>query len=116
MFPTEIIIKNNSCQIINNHLTHYELKTLFINNPYEVYAMVNESLEEEEPMLTTFLILYSVDFEDNVILYDISRQMHTTLTTKLSILEKGYLEFIDVGMVDRHPIKFYKREQTNEDT
>ena len=95
--------------MIDNDLTKNELKTLFKNNPYEIYAIVNESLEKEEPMLTTFLVLYSNDFEENVILYDISTQIHSTITTELSFLGKGYLEFIDVGIVDRYPIKFYKR-------
>jgi hypothetical protein len=114
MFPAEITIRKKTFQIIDNHLTKNELKALFINNPYGVYAIVNESMEKEEPMLTTFLVLYSVDFEENVILYDISRQIHTTITTELFFLEKGYIEFIDVGMVDRYPIKFYKKEEIYE--
>lgn len=114
MFPAEIRIRNKTYQIINNHLTENELKALFKNNPYGVYAIVNESLEKEEPMLTTFLVLHSVHFEDNVILYDISRQIHTTITTELFFLAKGYIEFIDVGMVDRYPIKFYKKEEIHE--
>ena len=111
MFPMEITIRNKNYQIIDNDLTKNELKTLFKNNPYEIYAIVNESLEKEEPMLTTFLVLHSDDFEENVILYDISTQIHSTITTELFFLAKGYLEFIDVGIVDRYPIKFYKREE-----
>jgi hypothetical protein len=114
MFPAKISIRNKTYQIIDNYLTKNELKALFKNNPYEVYAVVNESLEKEDPMLTTFLVLHSVDFENNVILYDISRQLHTTITTELGFLAKGYVEFIDVGMVDRYPIKFYKREEVYE--
>lgn len=114
MFPAKISIRNKTYQIIDNPLTKNELKTLFKNNPYEMYAVVNEGLEKEEPMLTTFLVLHSIDFENNVILYDISRQINTTITTELSFLEKGYIEFIDVGMVDRYPIKFYKKEENYE--
>ncbi len=114
MFPTEIKIRNKTYKIIDNPLSKNELTALFKNDPYEVYAIVNESLENEEPMLTTFLILYSVDFENNVILYDISRQINTTITTDLFFLEKGYIEFIDVGMVDRYPIKFYKKVEIHE--
>jgi hypothetical protein len=114
MFPAKISIRNKTYQIMDNHLTKSELEALFKNNPYEVYAVVNEGLEKEEPMLTTFLVLHSVDFENNVILYDISRQIHTTITTDLSFLEKGYIEFIDVGMVDRYPIKIYKQEENYE--
>lgn len=114
MFPADITIRKKTYEIIDNHLTKNELKALFKNNPYGVYAIVNESMEKEEPMLTTFLVLHSADFEDNVILYDISRQLHTTITTELGFLAMGYVEFIDVGMVDRYPIKFYKREEIYE--
>ncbi|CAM5734266.1 hypothetical protein SAFG77S_11601 [Streptomyces afghaniensis] len=111
MFPAEITIRNKNYQMIDYYLTENELKALLKYNPYEVYAIVNESLEKEEPLLTTFLVLYSDDFEDNIILYDVSRQIHTTITTEVFFLAKGYIEFIDVGMVDRYPIKFYKKEE-----
>jgi len=111
MFPAEITIRNRNYQMIDNYLTKNKLKSLFKNNPYEVYAIVNESLDKEEPILTTFQVLHSDDFGDNVILYDVSRQIHTTITTELFFLAKGYIEFIDVGMVDRYPIKFYKKEE-----
>ncbi|WP_456276769.1 hypothetical protein [Bacillus sp. AK128] len=111
MFPADIRIRKKTYQIIDSHLTKSELNGLFKNNPYGVYAIINESLEREDPMLTTFLVLHSDDFEDNVILYDISRQQHSTITTELGFLAKGYVEFIDVGVVDRYPIKFYKREE-----
>jgi hypothetical protein len=111
MFPTKIKRRNKTYYIINNFLTESELKELFQKNPYDVYAIVNESLEKDEPMLTTFLVLYSIEFEDNVILYDISRQHHTTVTTELSTIAKGYVEFIDVGIVDRYSIKFYIQDE-----
>lgn len=62
-------------------------------------------------MLTTFLSLYSVDFEDTVILYDISKQHHTTVSTELCFLTKGYVEIIDVGIVDRYPLRFYIKDE-----
>lgn len=111
MFPKSVTIRCKSYHMINNQLTQNELKALFLSSPYNVYAIVNESLEKETTMFTTFLVLYSVDFEDNVILYDVSRQIHTTVTTDLNILTKGYIEFIDVGVVDRYSIKFYMRDE-----
>ena len=66
-------------------------------------------MDNDDQMLTTFLVLHTNDFEENVILYDVSRQVHTTITTELFFLLKGYIEFIDVGTVDRYPIKLYKR-------
>lgn len=114
MFPVELTIKDQIYHIINNQLNENELKAFFKNNPYDVYAIINEGLENEDPMLTTFLVLYSDEFENNVILYDISRQLHTTITTELFFLEKGYIEIIGVGIVDRYSIKFYKKVEIDE--
>jgi predicted hydrolase (HD superfamily) len=114
MFPKTLIIRKETYEIIDEHLTEKQLKEFMRANPYGVYALVNEGLNNDDQMLTTFLVLHTVDFEDNVILYDVSRQVHTTVTTELFFLVKGYIEFIDVGMVDRYPIKLYRRKDIYE--
>ena len=114
MFPKTLTIRKETYEIIDEHLTENQLKEFLNDNPYEVYAVINEDLDNDEQMLTTFLVLHTVDFEDNVILYDVSRQVHTTVTTELYFLAKGYIEFVDVGIVDRYPIKLYKRKDTYE--
>jgi hypothetical protein len=114
MFPKTLTIRKEAYEIIDEHLTEKQLKEFLNDNPYEVYAVVNEDLDNDGQMLTTFLVLHTVDFEDNVILYDITRQVHTTVTTELYFLAKGYIEFIDVARVDRYPIKLYKRKGTYE--
>lgn len=58
-------------------------------------------------MLTTFLLLHAKEFENNVLLYDVSRQHPSTVKTELFFLAKGYIEFIDVGIVDRYPVRLY---------
>lgn len=84
---------------------------MLLRNPYDVFAIMNENLEKgEEPLLTTFLVLYHAEFENNVMLYDISRQKHTTITTELYFLKQGYYEVINVGRVDRYPMKVYIKE------
>ncbi|WP_426860862.1 hypothetical protein [Cytobacillus gottheilii] len=85
-----------------------------VRNLNQIYAIVNESLEKGEYKLTTFLVLYATDFEENVILYDVSRQIHTTVKTDIEVLVKGYIEMINVGMVDRYPFKFYIKEHSDE--
>lgn len=114
MFPTTLTVRSKSYQVIDEQLTEQQLKKFLQNNPYEVYAVVNEDLDNDDQVLTTFLVIHTVDFEDNVILYDVSRQAHTTVTTELNFLVKGYIEFIDVGIVDRYSIKLYKRKDIYE--
>ncbi|WP_423409024.1 hypothetical protein AABM38_02740 [Heyndrickxia sp. MSNUG] len=114
MFPETITIRKETYEIIDEHLTEKQLKAFLRDNPYGVYALVNEDLDNDDQMMTTFLVLHNGDFEDNVILYDVSRQVHTTVTTELYFLAKGYVEFIDVGKVDRYPIKLYKRKDIYE--
>ncbi|MEW5571618.1 hypothetical protein [Rossellomorea marisflavi] len=114
MFPGKISRKNNDYKIRNNLDKELDLKQLLLRNPYDIYAIVNESLDDTEPMMTTFLVVYSDEFEDNVILYDISRQNYTTFTTDISTCTKGYIEVIDVCRIARYPIKFYVKELYNE--
>lgn len=111
MFPAKILRNNMQYNLVKKIFSESDLKELFIKYPYGVYAIVDEKLEESEPMLTTFLVLHSREFEERVILYDVSRQPHTTVTTELHFLAKGYIEFIDVGQVDRYPIRFYVKEE-----
>ena len=110
MFPKKINRKNKDYTICNNLNTKSGLEQLLLQNPYDIYAIVNESLDDTDPMMTTFLVLYSDEFKDNVILYDISRQNHTTFTTHISTCTKGYIEVIDVCRIDRYPIKFYVKD------
>ncbi|MBT2736192.1 hypothetical protein [Bacillus sp. ISL-7] len=111
MFPSKLSNNNREYYLVRKSLSEYELKELLLLNPYDVYAVVNESLDDKGvTMFTTFLVLHAIDFENRVILYDVSRQQHSTITTELCFLAKGYIEFIDVGQVDRYPIRFYIRE------
>jgi len=109
MFPATITKRNTSYQLIEPTLTETEIRDLLLQKRYEIFAVVNESLEKTETMFTTFLVLHAAEFENNVILYDVSRQLHTTITTELFFLSKGYIEFIDVGIVDRYPVRMYKK-------
>jgi hypothetical protein len=110
MFPSVITQRNQDYHQLDTSLSQLQIKQLLISNPYDIFAVVNESHDQlEENMFTTFLVLHSAEFDNRVILYDISRQTHTTITTEISILSKGYIEYIDVGMVDRFPVKLYKR-------
>ena len=110
MFPKKINRKNQEYKILDIKNDESCLGRLLRQNPYDIYANVNESLDDTTPMMTTFLVLYSDDFENNIILYDVSRQKHTTFTTNLSTCTKGYIEIIDVCRIDRYPIKFYVKE------
>ncbi|MCM3163691.1 hypothetical protein [Metabacillus litoralis] len=110
MFPSVITQRDQDYHLIDTSLSQSQLKQLLTSNPYDIFAVVNEGHDQsEEDMFTTFLVLHSAEFDNRVILYDISRQAHTTITTEISFLSKGYIEFIDVGMVDRYPVKLYKR-------
>ncbi|VEF49137.1 Uncharacterised protein [Bacillus freudenreichii] len=111
MFPKIINQQGTTFNMLECQLVGKELRELFKKHPYEIYAIVDESIDNDNPMLTTFLVLHSADFQDNVLLYDISREHHTTFTTKLFYLAKGYIEVIDVGIVDRFPVKLYKKEE-----
>ena len=110
MFP--MILKQNGQKYdpYKMAFTESSLKEFLLQNPYDIYAVVNENLDNQsEPILTTFLVLYAKDFEHKVILYDVSRERHTTITTDIFSLAKGYVEIIDVGHVDRYPLQFYTR-------
>lgn len=112
MFPSKITMNNEEYLIVQDKLDEIELKELLLQRPYEVYAMVNESIEEQsELMLTTFLVLHTNDFGKKVILYDVSRERHSTVTTKIGLISKGYVEMIEVGIIDRFPIVFYAKEE-----
>ncbi|MBM7650473.1 hypothetical protein JOC78_003465 [Bacillus ectoiniformans] len=111
MFANVIEKNNETYRVVSEVLSETALGDLLLQNPYNAYVVMNESLEEgEDPLLTTFLVLYHSKFENNVILYDISRQKHTTITTELYFLKQGYHEQINVGRVDRYPIQLYIRE------
>jgi hypothetical protein len=113
MFPSIITNHNKNYYPLSDiPLSESKLKDLFLKYPYAIYAVVNEVIDEKiEPMLTTFLLLHTIEFENKVILYDISRQRHSTVTTELCFLVKGYIEVIDVGIVDRYPVQIYIREE-----
>ncbi|MCL7747312.1 MULTISPECIES: hypothetical protein [Bacillaceae] len=109
MYPKQFTHNNKNYYLMEQPNSVEELKDLLLTNPYEIYAILNESTDQsEEPMLTTFLALYNLDFKDKIIFFDVSRQPQSTLTTELWSLPKGFIEKIDVGRVDRYPIKFYK--------
>jgi hypothetical protein len=114
MFPEKLSRNNKEYYLVKNTLSEKSLNNLFLQRPYDVYAIVNENLDEHsEPMFTTFLVIHANEFEDRVILYDISRQIHSTITTELYFLAEGYIEYIDVAQVDRYPIRFYVRKEDN---
>ncbi|MFI8577556.1 hypothetical protein ACIGEL_17735 [Rossellomorea aquimaris] len=113
-FPARIKQGKMNYLRIDKKLNKPELKQLFVRNPYEVYAVVDESIEENEEILSTFQVLHSNEFQENVILYDVSNQPHSTVTTNIQFLVKGYIELIDVGIVDRFPVKFYVKEYLHE--
>ena len=93
-------------------LTEVALKNFLLQRSYDVYAIVNEKIEEQsDPLFTTFLVLHTIDFEEGVILYDVSRDRHSTFTTEIEFLVKGYVETIDVGRIDRFPIVLYVRKE-----
>lgn len=84
------------------------IKKFLLENPNEVYAIADEKLEEiDESMITEFLIVYIEDFNDEVTLYDLSRDRHSVLTINMEFLLKGYIEHIEVGKVDRLPLVLY---------
>jgi hypothetical protein len=112
MFPEILTQRNTTYQLIQPTLTEMDIKELFLQQPYEVFAVVNESLENEETMFTTFIVLYAVEFENNVILYDVSRQQHSTITSEIYFLAQGYIEIIDVAIVERYPVRLYKKVVT----
>ncbi|MFI8684681.1 hypothetical protein [Rossellomorea sp. NPDC077527] len=113
-FPERIKQRKMNYLRIDKKLNKRELTQLFGENPYEVFAVVDESIEENEEIISTFLVLHSNDFQENVILYDVSNQPHTTVTTDIQFLVKGYIEFIDVGIVDKFPVKIYVKENFHE--
>ena len=68
MFPTKLTHHNKIYQLIQDPLSEASLKELLLKHPYNVYAVVNESLEEQdEPMFTTFLVLHAVDLQQSCV-------------------------------------------------
>lgn len=108
MFPAKITMNNKEYLIVKEELDENELKEFLIRHPYDIYAMVNESVDRKsELMLTTFLVLYTIDFENKVILYDVSRERHSTVTTEIGLLTQGFVETIEVGLIERFPVVLY---------
>lgn len=111
MFEDSIVKNGRFYNRIKQNLTTLELQKLLMQNPYNTYCIANEAIEvNSEPQFTTFLVLYSLDFDEDVILLDISRQKKSTITTDLDSLTKGYIEFIDLNIVDRYPLALYTQE------
>jgi hypothetical protein len=115
MFPTKLNHKNKLYYPIQNSLSENELRQLLYKNPYDIFAVVDENVDnQQEPILTTFLVLFSHDFDNTVLLFDVSRQLYSTFTTDIKELASGIIELIDVGRIDRHPIRLYKGNENNE--
>ncbi|WP_442636913.1 hypothetical protein [Rossellomorea marisflavi] len=89
------------------------MKKLLKRYPYGLLVLL-QKIEEQPDTLTKFSLLYSEEFEENVVLYDISNQVHTTITIEISTLIEGYLEEISIGRVDRYPLRLYRKAIVNE--
>lgn len=108
MFPNKLSKNGKEYFLISLPNSIKEMKEFLLENPNEVYAVADEKIEEnEESIFTEFLIVYIKDFDDEVTLYDLSRERHSVLTIDLEFLLKGYIELIEVGRVDRLPIVLY---------
>lgn len=108
MFPTKVMKNNNEYFQTSIPKSIEDLKEYLLENPNDIYVVVNEKLEEDkEPLFTEFLVIYIRDFNDSVTLYDISREVHSKLTIDLDFLVKGYIEHIEIGIIDRFPLAFY---------
>lgn len=99
---------------ISSSISKSKLKELLLNNPYSIYAVVDESFEGDvDRSLTTFLVLFASEFEDNIMLYDISSQIHSTLKIDIDFVLDKKIESIDIGLVEYYPIQLYQ-EKKNE--
>lgn len=114
MFPTEIEQDGKSYIQIPTGISKEELRTLLLLNPYSVYALVDENIEGElDRPLTSFLVVFAKEFDENIILYDISSQIHSTLMINIDFVLEKKIEVIDIGLVEFYPIQLYQ-EKNNE--
>lgn len=108
MFPSKLNKNGKVYFPINMPNSMQEIKQILLRYPNEVYAIADENLEEnEESLITEFLVVYIKDFKNEVTLYDLTRERHSVLTIELKFLLKGYIELIEVGRVDRLPLVLY---------
>lgn len=97
---------------VKSGLSNSALKKLLKANAYGVYAAVDEEYEKDgQPDFTIFLVLYSEEFEETVILFDVSRDKKSTVTTDIEALTNGFIEYINIGVVNRYPLTLYINEK-----
>jgi hypothetical protein len=89
-----------------------QLRNILLSNPYKIYCLVDEKVPDADP--TLFLVLYAEEFDNTVILFDISLDLKSTVTTELDIVVNGYNEVIDVGYIERYPLCFYIKGDEHE--
>ncbi|MBM7706067.1 hypothetical protein JOD03_000969 [Chryseomicrobium aureum] len=90
-----------------------ELKTYLLDNPYKIIVAIDEGIQvDEQSELSLFLALYSNEFEEEVLLYDLTNNTKgSLLSTDLESLVNGIFEYIDLGIVDRYPLALYLRSE-----
>jgi hypothetical protein len=88
------------------------LRNILLNNPCKVYCLVDEKASDTGH--TLFLVLYAEEFDNTVILFDISLHLKSTVTTELDIIANGYHEVFDVGYIERYPLCFYIKGDEHE--
>ena len=99
---------------ISSSISRGRLKELLLMNPYSIYAVVDEKLEGEvNECFTTFLVLFAREFENNIVLYDLTSQIHSTLKIDIDFVLDKKIEIIDIGLVEYYPIQLYQ-EKKNE--
>lgn len=111
MFNERIFITGQVFKRVDSNVTVKDVKSLLIKNPYKVIVALDENMILENQLQPSlFIALFTFEFEEDVVLYDISNNKGSIITTDLESLAKRFIEYIDVGIVDRFLLALYLRE------
>lgn len=113
IFKSRLLLNNDELLKLGVIQTVNELKTYLLDNPYKIIVAIDEGIQvDEQSELSLFLALYSNEFEEEVLLYDLTNNTKgSLLSTDLESLVNGIFEYIDLGIVDRYPLALYLRSE-----
>ncbi|PJK16935.1 hypothetical protein CQS04_07210 [Chryseomicrobium excrementi] len=111
MFKERIFINREALKRVDNMLTVEDVKSLLVGNPYKVIVALDENIiVENQHQLSLFMALFTFEFEEDVVLYEISDNKGSIINTDLEALANRFIEYIDIGIVDRFPLAIYLKE------
>lgn len=105
-FPSEFLRKSEKYKRVSSEYLD-TIKQILLAHPYRVYCLIEE-VPTKEP--TLFLLLYTKEMDNTVVLFDVSHQVNSTIATDLDVIAQGFFEILDVGNIKRYPLSFYLKE------